>query len=54
METLGLATWEEMDESVRNKLIDREIWKSEVFSAWKEEEMKKSNTISKGFYIFLF
>lgn len=46
-EKVGLATWEEMDETIRHKLIEREIWKSDVYAAWVEEkqveELKKNS-----------
>ncbi len=42
---VGLATWEELSEEERQKLIDIEIWKTDNYQKWIEEkeaeELKK-------------
>jgi hypothetical protein len=37
MEAVGLGTWDQLPEDEKQKLVDMEIWKSEVKSRWLAE-----------------
>lgn len=38
-ERVGLASWEELEPSEQSKLIEREVWKREVYEAWVAERV---------------
>jgi capsule polysaccharide export protein KpsC/LpsZ len=49
---VGLATWEDFPEEEKEKLLEMEIWKREVYERWIEEkeaeELKRIKKMSKG------
>jgi len=49
---IGLFTWEETSDEQKQKFIDMEIWKDEVYNAWvaemEAEELKRQSKSNKG------
>jgi hypothetical protein len=49
---VGLTTWEDFPEEEKEKLLEMEIWKKEVYEQWIEEkeaeELKRIKKMSKG------
>jgi hypothetical protein len=46
---IGLAAWEEqLSEEERKKLIEKEIWKQDVYDAWVDEKKKEFEKLVKN------
>jgi hypothetical protein len=57
IEKVSPAMWNELSDSERNSLIERQIWKDEIFKAWlkekEEEDAMKRPTMYKKYQRYL-